>query len=143
LRKRSAAHPIPPCSADLILEHAFRTPLWVAEMLAGSPQARPGIFLTFAMAKTLTAKTENGPVAVDNRSDSTGGPSRVLSISPRTRPSGQWNEEDYDVLANGEVVGRTFKRGGIRSKAFLRRGLRSRATQEGGEKISGRNRRKR
>jgi hypothetical protein len=23
--------------------------------------------------------------------------------------SGQWNEEDYDVLANGEVVGRIFK----------------------------------
>jgi hypothetical protein len=43
-------------------------------MLAGSPQARPGIFLTFAMAKTLTEKTQNGPVAVDNRSDSTGRP---------------------------------------------------------------------
>jgi hypothetical protein len=32
---------------------------------------------------------------------------------PQTRltepPSGQWNEEDYDVLANGEVVGRVFK----------------------------------
>jgi hypothetical protein len=56
LMKRSAAHPIPPCSADLILGRVFRTPLSDAEMLAGSPQARSGIFLTFAMAKTLTAK---------------------------------------------------------------------------------------
>jgi hypothetical protein len=64
----------PPCSADLILGRAFRTPRRVEERLAGSPQARPGIFLTFAMTKRLTAKTENGPVAVDNRSDSTGPP---------------------------------------------------------------------
>jgi hypothetical protein len=32
---------------------------------------------------------------------------------PQTRigkpPSGQWNDDDYDVLANGEVVGRIFK----------------------------------
>jgi hypothetical protein len=25
------------------------------------------------------------------------------------RPSGQWNDDDFDVLANGEVVGRIFK----------------------------------
>jgi hypothetical protein len=25
------------------------------------------------------------------------------------RPSGQWNDEDYDVLADGEVVGRIFQ----------------------------------
>jgi hypothetical protein len=24
-------------------------------------------------------------------------------------PSGQWDEEDFDVLANGEIVGRIFK----------------------------------
>jgi hypothetical protein len=31
---------------------------------------------------------------------------------PRTsasRPSGEWNEEDFDVLADGAVVGRIFK----------------------------------
>jgi hypothetical protein len=26
-----------------------------------------------------------------------------------SRPSGEWNDDDYDVLANGEVVGRIFK----------------------------------
>jgi hypothetical protein len=26
-----------------------------------------------------------------------------------SRPSGQWNDDDFDVLANGEVVGRIFK----------------------------------
>ena len=25
------------------------------------------------------------------------------------RPSGQWNDDDFDVLANSEVVGRIFK----------------------------------
>jgi hypothetical protein len=29
--------------------------------------------------------------------------------SASRRPSGQWNEEDFDVLANGELVGRIFK----------------------------------
>jgi hypothetical protein len=28
-----------------------------------------------------------------------------------SRSSGQWNEEDYDVVANGEVVGRIFNAG--------------------------------
>jgi hypothetical protein len=25
------------------------------------------------------------------------------------RPSGQWSDDDYDVLADGKVVGRIFK----------------------------------
>ena len=33
----------------------------------------------------------------------------ILKRVSLSRPSGQWNEEDYDVLANGEVVGRIFK----------------------------------
>ena len=33
----------------------------------------------------------------------------ILKRATASRPSGQWNEEDYDVLANGEVVGRIFK----------------------------------
>jgi hypothetical protein len=28
-----------------------------------------------------------------------------------SRPSGQWNFDDFDVVANGEVVGRIFKAG--------------------------------
>jgi hypothetical protein len=26
-----------------------------------------------------------------------------------SRPSGQWNDDDFDVLCNGEIVGRIFK----------------------------------
>jgi hypothetical protein len=33
----------------------------------------------------------------------------ILKRASASRPSGQWNEEDYDVHANGEVVGRIFK----------------------------------
>ena len=33
----------------------------------------------------------------------------ILKRASASRPSAQWNEEDYDVLANGEVVGRIFK----------------------------------
>jgi hypothetical protein len=33
----------------------------------------------------------------------------ILKRASLSRPSGQWNEEDYDVLANDEVVGRIFK----------------------------------
>jgi hypothetical protein len=33
----------------------------------------------------------------------------VLKRATASRPSGQWNEDDYDVLANGAVVGRILK----------------------------------
>jgi hypothetical protein len=33
----------------------------------------------------------------------------ILKRASLCRPSGQWNEEDYDVLANGEVFRRIFK----------------------------------
>jgi hypothetical protein len=33
----------------------------------------------------------------------------ILKCASASRPSGQWNEDDYDVLASGEVVGRIFK----------------------------------
>jgi hypothetical protein len=33
----------------------------------------------------------------------------ILKRSSASRPSGEWNEDDYDVLAEGEVVGRIFK----------------------------------
>jgi len=37
-----------------------------------------------------------------------------IGEAPRTRPSpsrrsGEWNDDDFDVLANGEVVGRIMK----------------------------------
>ena len=33
----------------------------------------------------------------------------ILKHASASRPSGEWNDDDYDVLANGEVVGRIFK----------------------------------
>jgi hypothetical protein len=33
----------------------------------------------------------------------------ILKRAWASRPSGQWNDEDYDVLADGAVVGRIFQ----------------------------------
>jgi len=33
----------------------------------------------------------------------------ILKRASASRPSGQWNDEDFDVLANRAVVGRIFK----------------------------------
>jgi hypothetical protein len=33
----------------------------------------------------------------------------ILKRASASRLSGEWNDDDYDVLANGEVVGRIFK----------------------------------
>jgi hypothetical protein len=33
----------------------------------------------------------------------------LLKRASASRPSGEWNDDDYDVLADGAVVGRFFK----------------------------------
>jgi hypothetical protein len=33
----------------------------------------------------------------------------ILKRASASRPSGKWNDDDYDVLADGVVVGRIFK----------------------------------
>jgi len=33
----------------------------------------------------------------------------ILKPVSASRPSGEWNDDDYDLLANGEGVGRIFK----------------------------------
>jgi hypothetical protein len=33
----------------------------------------------------------------------------ILKLASASRPSGRWNDDDFDVLANGAVVGRIFK----------------------------------
>jgi hypothetical protein len=33
----------------------------------------------------------------------------LLKRAATSRPSGKWNDDDYDVLADGEVVGRIYK----------------------------------
>jgi hypothetical protein len=33
----------------------------------------------------------------------------ILKRASASRPSGEWNEDDFDVLADGAVVGRIFK----------------------------------
>jgi hypothetical protein len=32
----------------------------------------------------------------------------ILKRASASRPSGEWNDDDFDVLADGEVVGRIF-----------------------------------
>jgi hypothetical protein len=32
----------------------------------------------------------------------------ILKRASASRPSGEWNDEDHDMLADGAVVGRTF-----------------------------------
>jgi len=34
----------------------------------------------------------------------------ILKRASASRSSGEWNDDDFDVLANGEVVGRIFKK---------------------------------
>jgi hypothetical protein len=36
-------------------------------------------------------------------------PPLILKRASASRPSGEWNEDDFDVLADGAVVGRIFK----------------------------------
>ena len=33
----------------------------------------------------------------------------ILKRASASRPSGEWNDDDFDVLANAEVAGRIFK----------------------------------
>jgi hypothetical protein len=33
----------------------------------------------------------------------------ILRRASASRPSGEWNDDDYGLLANGEAVGRIFK----------------------------------
>ncbi len=33
----------------------------------------------------------------------------ILKRASTSRPSGEWNDDDYDVLSDGAVVGRIFK----------------------------------
>jgi hypothetical protein len=35
----------------------------------------------------------------------------TLKRAPASRPSAQWEDDDYDVLAGGEIVGRIFNSG--------------------------------
>jgi hypothetical protein len=37
--------------------------------------------------------------------------SLILKRASASRPSGEWSDDDYDVLADGVVVGRIFKAG--------------------------------
>jgi hypothetical protein len=35
--------------------------------------------------------------------------SLILKSASASRPSGEWNDDDYDVLADGAVVGRIMR----------------------------------
>jgi len=44
----------------------------------------------------------------------------TLKRASASRPSGQWQDEDYDVLAEGEVVGRIYDDGSAGTAPELR-----------------------
>jgi hypothetical protein len=49
----------------------------------------------------------------------------ILKRGKFSRPSGQWSDEDYDVLADGKVVGRILEEGSRFDPPELRWGGRS------------------
>src|SRR5262249_966237 len=62
-------------------------------------------------ARTLAATAEFSPL---HANDIRGCPGMekdylILKRASASRPSGEWNEDDYDVLAEGVVVGRIMK----------------------------------
>jgi hypothetical protein len=44
----------------------------------------------------------------------------ILKRASASRPSGQWSDEDYDVLADGKVVGRIYDDGSAGTPPELR-----------------------
>jgi hypothetical protein len=44
----------------------------------------------------------------------------VLKRGKFSRPSGQWQDEDYDVFADGKVIGRIYEQGGVGEPPELR-----------------------
>jgi hypothetical protein len=51
-------------------------------------------------------------------------PNSMIQLIPKrakfSRPSGQWSDEDYDVLAEGKVIGRIYEQGGVGTPPELR-----------------------
>jgi hypothetical protein len=44
----------------------------------------------------------------------------ILKRASASRPSGEWNDDDYDVLVDGKIVSRIYEQGGIGSPPELR-----------------------
>src|SRR5262249_26435627 len=44
----------------------------------------------------------------------------ILKRAKFSRPSGHWTDEDYDVLADGQAVGRIYKKGGVGTPRDMR-----------------------
>ena len=44
----------------------------------------------------------------------------ILKRAKLSRPSGQWQDEDYDVLADGKVVGRIYEDGSASTPPDMR-----------------------
>jgi hypothetical protein len=58
----------------------------------------------------IRAKGEHlGTVAAPDRERAEAVPGLILKRASASRLSGEWNEDDFDVLADGAVVGRIFK----------------------------------
>ena len=44
----------------------------------------------------------------------------ILKRASASRPSGTWQDEDYDVLADGKVIGRIYEQGSAHDPPELR-----------------------
>ena len=44
----------------------------------------------------------------------------LLKRASASRPSGEWDDDDYDVLADGKVVGRIYEEGSASTPPELR-----------------------
>jgi hypothetical protein len=62
------------------------------------------------MFPILTTRRGCRPAFSATRALMTNEPARlILKRASASRPSGEWNDDDYDVLADGALVGRIFK----------------------------------
>jgi hypothetical protein len=82
--------------------------------LTGAPYSRQfGLCARAANDRAAEQRDERAaPPSITSsaRESSFGGTSRpsILGLASASRPSGEWSDDDYDVLADGKVVGRIF-----------------------------------
>jgi hypothetical protein len=76
-----------------------------------SAQPLPGLWVTPFSARSLPRSVPAPFSAPHSRGTGADMDKDYLTLkrASASRPSGKWNDDDYDVLADGEVVGRIFK----------------------------------
>jgi ATP dependent DNA ligase domain len=98
--------------ADVVFRHACKLGFeGIVSKRLGSP------YRSGRSRDWLKVKNPNAPAVKreaeedwgrDNGGSAPAGQSLLLKRAALSRPSGEWNDDDYDVLADGEVVGHIF-----------------------------------